>query len=91
MGNPEKNYKIVHITGTNGKRSTATVVETVLLKQGYKVGKYTSQHILKFNERIRVNGQDISDEDITKVYGIVREKIKELEITPAFFEANNSL
>ena len=91
LGNPEKNYKIVHITGTNGKGSTATIVETVLLKQGYKVGKYTSPHILKFNERIRVNGQDISDEDITKVYGIVREKIKELGITPTFFEVTTAM
>ena len=91
LGNPEKNYKIIHITGTNGKGSTATIIETVLLKKGYKVGKYTSPHILKFNERIRVDGQDISDEDITKVYKIVRDKIKELGITPTFFEVTTAM
>jgi len=55
LGNPEKSYKVIHITGTNGKGSVSTTVERILLDAGYKVGKYTSPHILKFNERIIFN------------------------------------
>ncbi len=91
LGNPEKNYKIIHITGTNGKGSTATIIETALLKNGFTVGKYTSPHIIKFNERIRANGKDISDEDIVEIYQVVREKIKELKITPTFFEVTTAM
>lgn len=91
LGNPEKDYKIIHITGTNGKGSTSTIVEEVLLKSGYKVGKYTSPHILKFNERIRVNGTDISDEDIVRVYEKVRDAINKIDITPTFFEVTTAM
>ncbi|NME36190.1 MULTISPECIES: folylpolyglutamate synthase/dihydrofolate synthase family protein [Fusobacterium] len=91
LGNPQNNYKIIHITGTNGKGSTSTIIETVLLKAGYSVGKYTSPHILKFNERIRVDGEDIPDKDIAEIYKIVREKIEELKITPTFFEVTTAM
>ncbi|WP_027128299.1 bifunctional folylpolyglutamate synthase/dihydrofolate synthase [Fusobacterium perfoetens] len=91
LGNPQNNYKIIHITGTNGKGSTSTIIETVLLKAGYSVGKYTSPHILKFNERIRVDGEDISDKDISEIYKIVKEKIEELKITPTFFEVTTAM
>ena len=47
LGNPQNDYKIVHIAGTNGKGSTASTLSTILLEAGYKVGKYTSPHILK--------------------------------------------
>jgi len=53
--------KIVHIVGTNGKGSTGRIMATVLEKSGYSVGHYSSPHILKFNERIWINGEDISD------------------------------
>ncbi len=91
LGNPEKKYKIVHITGTNGKGSTSTIVETVLLEAGYKVGKYTSPHILKFNERIRVNGKDIIDRDIAAVYETVKNAVREIGITPTFFEVTTAM
>lgn len=91
LGNPQKDYKIIHITGTNGKGSTSTIIEGVLLEAGFKVGKYTSPHILKFNERIRVNGLDISDEDIVLVYDKVRLAIQELGITPTFFEVTTAM
>lgn len=91
LGNPQNNYKTIHITGTNGKGSTSTIIETVLLKAGYSVGKYTSPHILKFNERIRVNGEEISDKDIVEMYKIVKEKITELKIKPTFFEVTTAM
>lgn len=91
LGNPERKYKVIHITGTNGKGSTSTITETVLLEAGYKVGKYTSPHILKFNERIRVNGKDISDRDIALVYEKIKKTVEELKITPTFFEVTTAM
>ena len=91
LGNPEKKYKIIHITGTNGKGSTSTIIETVLLEAGYSVGKYTSPHILKFNERIRANGKDISDEEIALTYEKVKSAIKNIGITPTFFEVTTAM
>lgn len=91
LGNPQNDYKVIHVAGTNGKGSTATTLETILLENGYKVGKYTSPHILKFNERIRANGQDISDEEIVKYFQIVKDKIAILEIKPTFFEVTTAM
>lgn len=86
LGNPQKNYKIIHIAGTNGKGSTSTMIEKVLLAKGYKVGKFTSPHILKFNERICLNGKDISDEDIIKYYDIIKKIVVHKNLKPTFFE-----
>ena len=74
LGNPQNSYKVIHITGTNGKGSVSTTVERILLEAGYKVGKYTSPHILEFNERISFNDKYISNEDVAKYY----EKVKKL-------------
>lgn len=91
LGDPQKDYKIIHIAGTNGKGSTSTTIETVLLEAGYKVGKYTSPHILKFNERIRANGEDISNENIAKYYELLKNTIKKLNIKPTFFEVTTAM
>jgi len=63
LGNPEKAIKTVHVTGTNGKGSVASMITNILLAANLKVGKFTSPHLVKYNERIELNGQDISDED----------------------------
>lgn len=60
-GSPHKALKFIHIAGTNGKGSVASLLASILMENGYKVGLYTSPHIKKFNERIRINGQEISD------------------------------
>lgn len=86
LENPQKNYKVIHIAGTNGKGSTSTMIEKVLLAKGYKVGKFTSPHILKFNERICLNGKDISDEDIIKYYEIIKKIVIHKNLKPTFFE-----
>ena len=91
LGNPEKSYKIIHIAGTNGKGSTATTLETILLEAGYRVGKYTSPHILKFNERIRMNGEDISDEEIAYYYDEVKKAIAKAGVKPTFFEVTTAM
>lgn len=91
MGNPEKDYKIIHVAGTNGKGSTSTTIESVLLQYGKKVGKYTSPHILKFNERICADGKEISDSDIASYYSYVKNIVEKLEITPTFFEMTTAM
>ena len=91
LGDPQKDYKIIHIAGTNGKGSTSTTIETILLEAGYKVGKYTSPHILKFNERIRANDEDISNENIAKYYELLKNTIKKLNIKPTFFEVTTAM
>lgn len=70
MGNPEKKLKIIHIAGTNGKGSTTTFVSSILMEQGYRVGIYTSPYIERFTERIRINNDEISRDDIA---GLVSE------------------
>ncbi|HEU4437411.1 MAG TPA: bifunctional folylpolyglutamate synthase/dihydrofolate synthase, partial [candidate division Zixibacteria bacterium] len=61
LGNPQLRYPIVHIAGTNGKGSTAAILESILLAAGYKVGLYTSPHLVRFNERVRVNREEAPD------------------------------
>ena len=63
LNHPERRFKTIHITGTNGKGSVAAFLSTILLSAGLKVGTYTSPHFVKYNERITVDGQDISDEN----------------------------
>lgn len=91
LGEPQKSYKVIHIAGTNGKGSTSTTLESILLEAGYKVGKYTSPHILKFNERIRANRKDISDEEIVKYYQLVKNVIAKTGIKPTFFEVTTAM
>ncbi len=91
MGNPQKDYKTIHVAGTNGKGSTSTTIETVLIEDGKTVGKYTSPHILKFNERISVNGKEITDEEIAYYYSYVKDIVNDLKITPTFFEVTTAM
>ena len=71
LNNPQKNYKIIHVAGTNGKGSTATYMASILRKAGFKTGIYTSPHLVRFNERISIDGEDISDEDVVTAYEAV--------------------
>lgn len=61
LNNPEKQFKSIHIGGTNGKGSTSSLIASVLQEAGYKVGLYTSPHLVDFRERIRINGEMISE------------------------------
>ena len=72
LGNPHRRYKTIHIAGTNGKGSVAATLANVLRCSGYRVGLYTSPHLVRFNERIQVNGEPITDEDIVRLYRRVR-------------------
>ena len=62
MGNPQEKIKCVHVTGTNGKGSVCTMVECALRKAGYKTGLYTSPYLVRFNERIRIEGREAENE-----------------------------
>lgn len=64
LGNPEKEIKAIHVAGTNGKGSTSHMLASVLQEEGYRVGLYTSPHLIDFRERIKINGQEISEQYI---------------------------
>ncbi|MGA2297386.1 MAG: folylpolyglutamate synthase/dihydrofolate synthase family protein [FCB group bacterium] len=63
-GNPHLNFPSIHVAGTNGKGSVCSMVASILTEAGYKVGLYTSPHIIDFNERIRINGKTITDDEL---------------------------
>jgi len=84
LGNPQHQFKSVHIAGTNGKGSTSHMLAAVLQVAGYKTGLYTSPHLRDFRERVRINGQMISEE---QVIGFVAAHQRDFEdIQPSFFE-----
>ena len=86
LGEPCKNKKIIHIAGTNGKGSTATFLENIFFIGGYSVAKFTSPHILKFNERILINKKMISGEDVVKYYEVVMDILEKNSLQINFFE-----
>jgi len=84
LGNPQHQFKSVHVGGTNGKGSTSHMLAAVLQMAGYKTGLYTSPHLKDFRERIRINGQMISEQT---VIDFVKNHLKDFdEIRPSFFE-----
>ena len=83
---PCENKKIIHIAGTNGKGSTATFLENIFFAAGYSVAKFTSPHILRFNERILVNKEMISDEDVVKYCEAVMNVLEKNRLQINFFE-----
>src|SRR6266478_2162403 len=89
---PEQKYPSVHIAGTNGKGSTAAFLESILRHAGYRTGLYTSPHLERINERIRVDGEDISDAAFAATFSRIHQKIEELlanatlRAHPTFFE-----
>jgi dihydrofolate synthase/folylpolyglutamate synthase len=87
--NPQKTFRSVHIAGTNGKGSTSSMIGAVLASAGYKVGLYTSPHLVRFNERIRINGVMISDRDLVRYVKMFRSRIDTLNAT--FFEATTAI
>ncbi len=89
LGNPHHDYPTIHIAGTNGKGSTAAMIASVLTASGYKTGLYTSPHLLKFNERIRINGKPISDKELVTYTKIIRDEVKNTKAT--FFEATTAI
>ena len=72
LGNPERKIKTIHVTGTNGKGSVSSMIANILLAADLKTGKFTSPHLVKYNERLVINGQDIDDYSFAVLITIVK-------------------
>ena len=92
LGNPHHSFRAVHVGGTNGKGSTAAMLASVMAAQGYRVGLYTSPHLVDFTERIRVNGVSIPHDRAWELTEAVRSAAEtRLMDPPTFFEATTAL
>ena len=86
LGNPQKELRYVHITGTNGKGSTAAILSSILQQAGYRVGLFTSPHLRLYNERIQINGRMISDQDLCTAAEAVKAASDCMAHSPTEFE-----
>jgi dihydrofolate synthase/folylpolyglutamate synthase len=92
LGDPHRQYGTAVVAGTNGKGSTSAILSSIVQQAGYRTGLYTSPHLIRINERFRVNGRDIPDEDFAAAFTQVRQAVEELlregglESRPSFFE-----
>lgn len=89
LGNPQNAYRTIHIAGTNGKGSVSHFLAAILQKAGYRVGLYTSPHLVDFAERIRVNGQMIEQQYVVDFVAQHKDLFDEIE--PSFFEATMAM
>lgn len=89
LGNPERGFRSIHVAGTNGKGSVSSMLTSILMESGYKVGLLTSPHLKSFTERIRINGktipEDVVADFVTRTQGLVD------EIQPSFFELTTAM
>ncbi len=85
LGNPHTRYRTIHIAGTNGKGSVAAYLSAILKCAGYRVGRYTSPHLERFNERICIDDRPIADDEVVDTYRRVR-NVGDLDREPTFFE-----
>ncbi|HLZ33049.1 MAG TPA: folylpolyglutamate synthase/dihydrofolate synthase family protein [Nitrospira sp.] len=90
LGMPQARYRTLHIAGTNGKGSTAAMTASILQAAGYRVGLYTSPHLVEFRERIRVNGEMISESEVARVTEQVKERCGP-DLSPTFFECTTAM
>jgi dihydrofolate synthase/folylpolyglutamate synthase len=84
LNNPQARFKTIHVAGTNGKGSVSHMLAAVLQQAGYKTGLYTSPHLRDFRERIRINGEMISEASVVEFVQTIQSTIEEIE--PSFFE-----
>lgn len=85
VGNPHERLRCIHIGGTNGKGSTAAMLSSILVQHGFRVGLYTSPHLVRFTERFRVNEAEVSAERILDVFDRIHRNLDDRE-PPTFFE-----
>src|SRR5947199_267460 len=96
LGDPQRGLKVLHVTGTNGKGSVCAYAASVLRAAGYRVGLYTSPHLVQFNERIRVDGEPITDDDVLRLWSGMQPAIQGMTSTraidhPTFFEVTTAM
>jgi dihydrofolate synthase/folylpolyglutamate synthase len=89
LNHPQNNFKSIHIAGTNGKGSTCHLLASILQEQGYKVGLYTSPHLKDFRERVKVNGEMITESEVVDFVNTHQDKFAELGVS--FFEMTTAL
>ena len=89
LNHPQNNFKSIHVAGTNGKGSTSHLIASVLQEQGYKVGLYTSPHLKDFRERIKVNGEMISQKEVVDFVNAHKQGFTEIGLS--FFEMSTAL
>ena len=77
IGNPQTYLKTIHIAGTNGKGSVASMLSHILKEAGYRVGKYTSPHLLSFTERITINEKEIAEDNVAALTEMIRNQVEE--------------
>ena len=90
LGNPQRTFSAIHIAGTNGKGSIASALATILQQAGYRVGLYTSPHLIRFNERICINGTPISDDAVVASWEAVK-SVHHVDREPTFFEFSTAM
>ncbi|MBF0487841.1 MAG: bifunctional folylpolyglutamate synthase/dihydrofolate synthase [Nitrospirae bacterium] len=84
---PQTAYKTIHVAGTNGKGSTCAMLQGILMEKGYKTGIFTSPHMVRFTERIKVNGEEISPDDVVALTEEINQAINGVDgLNPTFFE-----
>jgi dihydrofolate synthase/folylpolyglutamate synthase len=89
VGNPQEKFKTIHVAGTNGKGSSSHMIAAILASAGYRTGLYTSPHLVDFRERIRINGEQISEQFVIDYVNSQKDLIEEIQ--PSFFEATVAL
>jgi len=96
LGDPQRDLRVLHVTGTNGKGSVCAYAASALRSAGYRVGLYTSPHLIRFNERIRLDGQPISDDDVLRLWSGMQPAIHAMTAArpidhPTFFEVTTAM
>ena len=91
MGHPERRLKFIHVTGTNGKGSTCAMLASMFTKAGYKTGLYTSPYLIRFNERIQIDGVQIPDEEICEITEYIKPLADSIFEQPTEFEMVTAL
>jgi dihydrofolate synthase/folylpolyglutamate synthase len=90
VGRPYERYPVLHVGGTNGKGSTAAILASILREAGHTVGLYTSPHLVDFTERIRLNGEPVSSDDVVSLAEELRARIP-VDVDPTFFEFTTAM
>ncbi|MEK6605114.1 MAG: Mur ligase family protein, partial [Nitrospirota bacterium] len=92
LGDPHRSFRSIHVGGTNGKGSTAAMIASVLGSRGYRVGLYTSPHLIDFTERIQINGRGIPSDRVWAMTEKIRQASDaRLSEPPTFFEATTTM
>ena len=86
LGHPEDSLKFIHVAGTNGKGSFCSMTASILREAGYRVGLFTSPYIVRFNERMRIDGEDISDSELAEITEKIKPICDSMQDKPTEFE-----